>query len=464
MNRVRRTIFCWWFAAGLAVATVGSAQQSDPFADSLSFRNGDFLYGRLMGIDNQGAVHWKHPDSGGAIDFEPGAISQIDFPTRTNTAPRAENTCRLLLNDGSSLEGDLVSCDRSELVLQTWYAGRLNIAREALRSLIFLPRSPAVVDGITGLDGWTQGSTASNIPGETGKWIYRNGAFYADKAASIARDVKLPDVAEIQFDLAWKGGLNLAIALYTDSLLPILLTAKDQGPNFGGFYSLRFQYSAFIDLWPIKKSEPVRQLGQLYIPALNTSDRLHVDLRISKPQARIALLLDGKPVKEWIDPQGFAGEGTGVRFVQNPPGIIKLSNLRITKWDGNFSQTTDEADDTAHDAFWPENGTRVSGTIDYIADGKMHANTGKGPVEFPLAMLNAIDFAQHPGHQSQVEGNTVRATFAQGGNLTFVLESWKPDKMIVRSPDFGKARMDPAAFTRLQFLAPEKKPAEGPKG
>jgi hypothetical protein len=36
--------------------------------------------------------------------------------------------------------------------------------------------------------------------------------------------------------------------------------------------------------------------------------------------------------------------------------------------------------------------------------------------------------------------------------------------MIIRSADFGKARINPAAFTRLQFLSPEKKAVAGPKG
>jgi hypothetical protein len=36
--------------------------------------------------------------------------------------------------------------------------------------------------------------------------------------------------------------------------------------------------------------------------------------------------------------------------------------------------------------------------------------------------------------------------------------------MIIRSADFGKARINPASFTRLQFFPPEKKAATGPKG
>ena len=106
----------------------------------------------------------------------------------------------------------------------------------------------------------------------------------------------------------------------------------------------------------------------------------------------------------------------------------------------------------------------MTGVIESIANGKLTARTTNGPVEVPLAELRSIDFAHRQPEPRQIQDGTVRATFAQGGGLTFVLESWRPNEMIIRSPDFGKAKINPAAFTRLQFLSPEKKPAEGPKG
>jgi len=312
------------------------------------------------------------------------------------------------------------------------------------------------------MEGWTQGKPVAAFAGESGQWTYRDGAFYASKAASIARDLKLPDVAEIHFDVAWKGPLNLAIALYTDSLQPILLTGKEAGPDFGGFYSFRFQNTVFIDMMPIKKREPLRSLGQLIIPSLNNRSRLHVDLRVSKPQRKIALFFDDELVKEWDDTAGFAGEGTGMRFVQNPGGVVKLSNLRISHWNGVFEQTLQESADLAQDVFWLDDGTKLTGTLKSMADGKLLARATNGPIEIPLAKLQAIDFAHATNSAPPAQTATVRATFAHGGGLTFDLESWRPGEMTVRSPDFGEAKINPAAFSRLQFLLPEKK--TGPKG
>jgi hypothetical protein len=439
-----------------------SSPATNTAPDSLLFRNGDLLYGQLLAIDPPSAVQWRHPDAAQPIEFKPDTIAQIDFPAPTNSAAPSNNACRLLLANGDSLEGALVSCDREAVVLQTWYAGRLSIPRASLQSLVFVRRSPAVFDGITGLDGWTQAVSAAPAPGESGQWTYRDGAFYAGKTASIARDLKLPDVAEIQFDLAWKGALNLAVALYTDSLRPIYLPGKEQGPDFGGFYSLRLDNVNYrnIDLWPIKKKESLHGLGQAPFPSLNNKDRLHVGLRVSKPQHKIALSLDDTLIKEWVDPQGFAGEGTGMRFVQNPGGVIKLSHLRITHWDGIF----EEPAAGSADACWFENGQKIAGPIQSISNGKIALRPPNRPAQIPLAELKAITFARRQTRPPQTQAATVRATFAQGGALTFILEIWRPEEMIIRSADFGKARINPAAFTRLQFLSPEKKAAAGPKG
>jgi len=445
-------------AAALALSAPAQLPpESSPAAnaapDSLLFRNGDLLYGQLLAIDPPGAVQWRHPDAAQPIEFKPDRIAQIDFPAPKNSTAPSNHACRLLLANGDSLEGGLVSCGREALALQTWYAGLLNIPRASLQSLVFIRRLPAVFDGITGLDGWTQAVSAAAPVGESGQWTYRNGAFYAGNTASIARDLKLPDVAEIQFDLAWKGALNLAVALYTDSLRPIYLLNKEQGPDFGGFYSLRLDNVNYrnIDLWPIKKKERLHGLGQVPFPSLNHKDRLHVALRVSKAQHKIALSLDDTLVKEWVDPDGFIGEGTGMRFVQNPGGVIKLSHLRITHWDGIFEEPA--ADST--DACWFENGQKMAGAIQSISNGKITFRPPNRPVEIPLGELKAITFARRQAGPPQTEAATVRATFAQGGVLTFILETWRPDEMIVHSADFGKVRINPVAFTRLQFLSPE---------
>ncbi len=453
----------------LALCAVPAPARAQPAptgadADCLFFRDGDVLRGKLLEILPGNIIRWQHPDASGPADFKLESVTQIDFSPPPPASARADDDCKLWLANGDALEGNLVSFDSDTLVLDTWYAGTLKIPRRTLQTLAFHPRSRVVFDGLTGLGGWTQGNSVKAFVGEAGQWSYRNGAFYSDKAASIARDVKLPDCAQIQFDLAWKGPFNLAVALYTDSLQPILLTDKDNGPDFGGFYSLRLN-SFSVSLASVRKKYPVRQLGDsLNVPSLALKDRAHFDLRLSKPERRVALFLDGALVGKWTDPDGFAGEGAGVRFVNNQVGgALKLSRFRVSQWNGVLDDPSAGASDPSRDAILLESGAKVGGAVLSIGAGRISLLAAGGATNLPLASAAAIEFARSRGGAPPASAVNTRATFARGGAVAFDLLSWRPDGIAALSPDFGRVTLDPAAFVRLQFPAPgPKKQAEEP--
>jgi len=424
-----------------------------PTTDQLLFRDGDMLFGKLLSFDAPGTLRWQHPDASSPIEFKAANISQINFPPRDTPVIRTNHSCRLYLRDGDFMQGVLVSCDKEKLVLDTWYAGPLAISRAALNSLHMIPSTPGIYDGPDGLDGWTVAHGISAFAGESGEWTSRGGAFYANKPASVARDLKLPDMSEMEFDVAWKGQLNMAIALYTDSLQPILLTSKENGPDFGGFYSFRLN-NGYVDLWPIKKRGQSPSLGVAMAPTLSQKSHAHVDLRMSKPQGRVALFVDGVLVKDWIDPNGFVGEGTGVRFVHNGGGSVKLSNIRVTHWDGVMEPNPSAPADSQHDTLWLSDGSQMAGTVVTMAHDTIGILTPLGTLQVPLGKIRQIEFAEHPESKTLPTAASWRATFAQWGVVTFDLEKWTPEGVVVSSPNFGKATFNPAAFSRLRRIVP----------
>ena len=449
-------------------ARAQTAASTNTPLDSLFLRDGDMLYGKLLSIEPDQTVRWQHPDATEGIEFKPDIVAKIEFSSPKTTTAQSNSSCRVYFGNGDTLEGNLVSCSRDSLTLDTWYAGRLTIQRTAaqdpVQTIAFMPRQPAIYEGPTGLEGWTQGKAVAAFATESGQWIYRHGAFYANKNASIARDLKLPDRSEIQFDMAWKGQFNLAIALYTDSLQPILLTAKDQAPAFGAFYSLRIQSPYLIELTPISRNEPSRPLGEVIVPALSNRDRAHIDLRISKPDHRVVMFLDGVMIKQWTAPPGFTPQGTGLRFVQNSMGSIKFSHLRIAPWNGVLDEAPEASPDPAHDLVSLESGAKTSGMIQTIDNGQISIQSvGGGATKVPLVKVSAIDFASVTTEAPKIAQGSLRATFAWGGFITINLLSWRPSGIQVSSPVFGKATFDPAAFTRIQYVVPEPKAGDEPK-
>jgi hypothetical protein len=420
-------------------------------ADSIRFTNGDMLYGKLISIGAKHDIRWQHPDSPQPIEFKSTNISQIDF-SHTNGATQAEtNNCKVGFINNDALKGTLVGCDRDSLLLDTPYAGRMQLSRAMLETLVMVPPvQPASFQGPTGAEGWTHGKSIAVPIGESGQWTYRNGAFYATKAASVARDLHLPDVAQIEFDLVWKNTLHMAIALYTDSLQPVPLASKEAGPDFGGFYSFQVN-SSYMDMMPVKKRDPLKMLGAIAVPALMQRTRAHFDLRASKPDHKIALLINGVLVKEWIDPDGFAGQGTGMRFVHQGQGSVKLSNITIRPWNGQLEQPTPPQAQRPTDSVRLADGSHVNGRIDRIENGSVVVVNGTSTTQVPLSQLRQIDFANQNSSKTLTNALPVKLLLNQGLTISGRLENWSSSAVTIESPDFGKAEILPAAISRLQF-------------
>jgi hypothetical protein len=426
--------------------------------EAVLFRNGDLLYGALESITQENGIRWRHPDADGPIQFLPDNVTEIHFPPRPRPAPAATNMCRLQLSNDDELEGNVIVFDHDKAVLQTWYAGEITVPRKVIQSLVPVPPEGAVVyQGPTGLADWTVGKVVSAL-GDAGEWKYRNGAFYATNAASIARKFNLPDVSLVEFDLAWKGLFQLAIALYTDYLQPINLANKDTEPEFGGFYSLQLN-SFSANLLPVKKNDPLRYLGQISVPAFNQKNAAHIEIRCSKPKRTVTLLVDGQVLKQWPDTEEFAGQGSGLRFVHQGQGKVKLSNLRISAWDGQMEDKPSISPDLKQDLVRLRNGDKASGGVESIQDGRIALSSNGTKLQIPLNRVKLVEFAgkmQKPGPSP----SNIRAVFSRGGAVTFQLEKWESGKVLGVSPNFGKLAFDANAFSRLELHPGSRVPAE----
>jgi hypothetical protein len=347
------------------------ARSNSSESQRLFFQNGDWIPGHLQLLQPGAGLTWRHPDSLDPIQFSTTNISEVALTPFATSVPSAN--CLVHFVNDDELEGNLVSVNADDLVLETWYGGLLTIPREKIHTITPLQADLKILyQGPVGMDDWTSWKVISAVA-DSGEWNYRQGAFWARRAASIARDMQLPDNASIEFELGWKGFLNLALALYSDSLKPISLGNKEDEPPFGGFYS--FQITGFsASLLAVKQDEPTRNLGQHALPYLAQKNKVHIELRASKPQKSIYLLIDGEMVKHWTD-DAFAGEGTGVRLVHQGQGDVKFSKLRIKEWDGRFAQNQVAATSISSDLAKLANGDQVLGNLQSIHEGKASFST-----------------------------------------------------------------------------------------
>jgi hypothetical protein len=284
---------------------------------------------------------------------------------------------------------------------------------------------------------------------DSGQWLYQNHAFYALKSASIARDVHLPEMASFSFDIEWRGFFHVAVALYTEYLNPVNLANKETEPKFGGFYSLQINpFSA--NLLPVKQTEPLRYLGQAPLQNLSQKSSAHIDIRVNKQKKLIALLIDGVVVKQWVDTDEFAGTGSAIRFVHQGQGAVKLTNIKVAEWDGQFEEPPSVTPNKTQDIARLKNGDRVPGSVKLIQDGKMKVEGGGTLLDIPMSRVKQIEFAGRSMSPTN-SPNVVRAFLTSGGSITFELQKWSPEGLLAKSENFGTVTFKPDAFSRLLF-------------
>lgn len=422
-----------------------------PPPHAILFRNGDLLTGQLEAVTATNTVHWRHGDAPGRIEFQRDALAEIHLGAPATPPATSPSYCFVRLTNGDELAGNLKSLDEQQVVLETWYAGTLTLPRPRVAGLRPAGPSPRTIfAGPDGLDGWTMGRA---LPGNinAGQWHFANGAFVATQPASIARDVKLPPGSSLEFDLAWQGTFALAIALYTDSLQPVRLAQTADEPPFGGFYSLQLN-SYSTQLLLVKHKEAVRQLGMAVIPLLQQTNRARVAIKSSREQKSITLLLNGVVAKQWVEPDAFGGEGTGIRLVHQGQGPMRVANLRVTEWDGRLEETVAPlVPNVDNDVGRLVNRDSVAGRLVEWKDGKLRFAVGDRAVEVPLDRVAQVDFATARAQTTPLQAGDIRVFFTGRGSLTFALESWTAQAVRAGSPNFGKAEFAPRAFSRIVF-------------
>lgn len=417
--------------------------------ESLEFLNGDKLRGRLTGIEADGTVQWSHPEAKAAIQFSPRHLARINLDPNAGRGKGGDGFMVRLVN-GNELPGKIMSMDKDHLVLNTWFAGTLTIPRKHVVSFRPVRVGNLLYEGPVNMEEWTTGRV-----GQGRGWRFRDGALVSSRPGLIGRDMKLPDVAKIDFDLAWTGNLGLLISLYA--------------PNVESYSSncyLLQMNAGYIYLNRSSNRGGQNNLGQTQVEELARRNKAKVGLRINKEQKTVALLLDGVMVKQWRDPGEFAGAGGGLAFYAQGQGSIVISRLQVAEWDGRMDDTgPTDASGTEQDSISLVNRDKVSGTIQKIEDGQLHLTSAFAPLTIPLERLDRVELAGASSEGIKDDDSMVRIGLPNDGVIVVKLERMNRERAAVLSPSFGKAEFNPQAFRHIDFnLKRERAKSDGELG
>ncbi len=414
--------------------------------EALEFLNGDKLRGRLTGIEADGTVQWAHPEAKTAIQFSPRNLARITLDPNAGRG-KGKDGFMVRLANGNEIPGEVISLDKDNLVLNTWFAGTLTVPRKHVVSFRPVRTGNLLYEGPVSMEEWTTGRG-----GQGRGWRFRDGTLVSSRPGLIGRDMKLPDQAKIDFELSWMGNLGLLISLYA--------------PNIESYSSncyLLQMNAGYIYLNRSSNRGGQNNLGQTQVDELSRRNKAKVGLRISKEQKTVALLLDGVMVKQWRDPGEFAGTGGGLAFYAQGQGSMIISRLQVAEWDGRMDDAgTADGAGPEQDAISLVNRDKVSGTIQKIADGQLHLTSAFAPLTIPLERLDRVEMAGASPEGIKEEESMVRIGLPHEGVVVVKLDRMTRDRAAVTSPSFGKAEFKPEAFRLIEFNLKRER-AKGPE-
>lgn len=422
-------------------------QGGDPaYSDLIRLMNGDTLHGNLLSIDPQRGVRWRTPDAQGEIAFKPERVARIVLPRKNAPSTISSNQCVIQLSNGDELLGGLVMVDTERVQLQTDYAGLLTFPRSRVAGFRMVKGSTgAIYEGPVGMEGWRSRNTRSN-------WRYQDGSLIATGNGSIGRDLKLPPMARLEFDLAWRGQLQFLIGLYTDS-------TEEYASNS---YLLQMQ-PGYIYMQRMRRNGGSSHLGQAEYPGLHQKSKVRVEILANKEARTLALLLDGTLVKQWKDNMDWGGSGTGIIFANQNIGTVRISNIRLTEWDGTIQEQSQSPVKTQRDILELSNKDKISGTLLSLKDGVVAFETAFAKMDIPMDRVNYVDFASEKLEKPPKNPAEVRAVFAERGVVTLLVDRWDGLQLAAKSSNFGEARFKTTAFHQLYFnWEQQKEEARGP--
>ena len=467
---------------GIIVPAAGGGVTIEQQPQVIELLDGDALKGAFVGFDSATGAKWRHSAAKSDIEFLADSLSKIRLYPRPQQLGPAQKT-QIDLVTGQVLSGELLELNDRHLILNAWYSrNSLRVPREKIMAIRPASEETSLIyEGPSGMDGWkTRNATAGNVrqervapqnlfkegvpfpirpgvkrnvAGTTGSsgWKYSDEAFHGSSSGSlIGRKLKLGESVNIEFDMVWQGSFNLGIGLFADQLDAYSGNSYMVGISSSSCYLTRMADSV------------QNNLGQQPFQDLRGKTKAHISVRMNKIDSSMAVVINDRVIKQWEDNAGFAGKGENLMFVLLQNSRLKVSNIRVTQWDGKLPSATDGEKKEDKDVLITSNSTNLSGKLLGVRDGKVIFKVGFAPkpLEITMDTVTKIQLADAKLEKPKLGLGDVRVTFVNGGQFTFLLEKWGADRVSGLSTVLGRVEFEPSAFSVLEFNL-TKKQGEG---
>jgi hypothetical protein len=418
-----------WMIMTLALCLPSPAGAEEERA-FLRFANKGFdqISGSLESLGGDRLV-WNSPILQRPTPFYLKDLLELSLPTVIPEF-KADHEATLTLNmwpdqPPSQVKGQLVSVTDDKVVLDTWYAGRMEFQRVMVKGVDIEDRASLLYTGPTGLDGWIQGS-------KTPTWIHDRGVLRTTAAKTLTRDLKLPDECMVAFNLAWKENLNLHLNLFCD--------AESENASRGYQINCQGSYATIR-----RFSSGIGGNEMVGVPEFRENEKVRIEVRISRKAGHVCFYVNGRYAAYWKDPEAGKGKmGGAIQFA--PLGTVaglSISRIKVTTWDGVPEESPDG-----------NVGMMGLGGIRRMGMGNAKPAEQEKPKEKPDQGRMKLRNGDSIGGEvmSISDGQMlVKTPFAEVKLPVFRLDSLTRETVTGSSQTFGKAEFKLSAFNRIEF-------------
>ena len=428
----------------------GSGAPLDAAGDRLVFLKGDWLHGELVSVDAaSGRVIWRHPEAREPIAFSSKSVSELRLGPRQGTAATHESGVVRLTN-GDELTGDIASVDPTNLVLSTSSAGRLMLQRSMVSEIRPGAGAMSVLyEGPKSLDEWKLRG------GDRGRmWELKDGVLSPLVPVPLGRSIeKMPDSVRIDFTVEWRQqGIYFSFWFFHE---------KPDEPQ-GEAYMLNIISGQRVDLNRLRSTGGSQNLGSAeFAEGAQQRGTARFSILADRSKGNIALLVNGKMLRQWKDSREFKGGGSSITFMPQGGRELRISEIRVSKWNGIVPQGTEVASDSPDDSVVLSNGDVMSGTLLGIAEGQAVVKTPFADLKIPLDRVTQISMSGAKAVRARRRAGDVRASFCGGGSVTFELKSLGGGRIEGTSENFGAAAWPLSALERVEMNIYAEKTAAG---
>lgn len=446
--------------AGKLPAAHGGALLTDTAPEVvLRFADDSSLRGVLRDLHPDRGVRLLRSDSPEVLPFSFDQLRQIRFLAKTNAPAAPPASCRATLANGDELAGELLELDHGRLLLQTRFLGRLEIPRGLVRQLAFPDRYRELLyGGPFGEDGWIisgddEGGTERTTlrPETLRSWTLGDGRFATRTVGTLGRDCKLTPLCRVAFDVEWTGTPRLRLIFYARDV--------DKYTYSEGYHFFCSGKGSIHGM--TRMTDPALPAGNLtaHVPALEKSDRVHLEFRLNSQKGTTQLFADGEFVHEWTH-LGYPGAGTGIVFYNyRPQTRLSVGNIRVSEWDGRPLPRQHTETGLALVRFG--NRDHVNAEVENMDTNRLNLSMSGRKMEIPVERVAEIHLDGGPAIANNQPAGTRVIRLTGGSRLQSDRVELALDQLTLQHRLLGALHLPASEVSSLEFAStPRIVPAE----